>query len=249
MNKSLRNITMSSKLRSKNNYLIYIRSTEITVNEETNEYHAHIHMITPSETTGKYIINQWLNINTTANIKGQDIRKADINTVTEIFKYIAKSYKQDPRLPHEKTITLKLNPYHLNVIDESSKGIQLTTEAGIKRYCREINFDYNQHIENEKDYKSKPEYKENQSIPKGIWKWNEINNMYYKLTENEQQEHETLCNYNFTDTYKFRFTDNQTDIIKPINNKELPEEPKPKQILIEKSFKERSTDFENSINT
>jgi len=228
MNKSLRNITMSSKIRSKNNYLIYIRSTEITVNEETNEYHAHMHMITPIENTGINIIDQWLKENTTANIKGQDIRKADINTVTEIFKYIAKSYKQNPRLPHEKTITLNVNPYHLNVIEEASKGIQLTTEAGIKRYCKEIGFDYKQHIENEKDYKSKPEYKENQSIPKGIWNWNDTNNMYDKQTENENQKPETLCNYIFTDTYKFRFTDNKSDIMKPENNKVPPEEPEHK---------------------
>jgi hypothetical protein len=248
MNESFRKITKNDTIRRKNKYLIYIRSTEITVNEETNEYHAHIHMITPNEKYGNYILQQWLNINSTANIKGQDLRKADINTVTEIFKYIAKSYKQDPKLPHEKTITLKVNPYHLNVIDEATKGLKLTSEAGIKRFCKEINFDYKQHIENEKDYKSKPEYKENQIIPPGTWTWNEINNMYVKFTKEDKQENETLCNYIFTDTYKFRFTDNQNDIMKPENNKEPTEITEIKQNLIEKSFKERSIDFENAIN-
>lgn len=210
INKALRVMQNNYRSVNKKEYLKYIRGTEITVNEDANEYHPHTHNLTSSYKEALFMQDNWLKEFPEAKIFAQDIRQADKNTLTEVFKYIAKPYKKEPRLLNEKTITLKVNPRHLNIIDHATKNVRLTSDAGIKRYCKEIEFDLKAHAENEKNYKLKADYRENQTIPKGVWNWKEEENMYVKYYDEPQNSSTNICNYNFEDTYKIHIEKENT---------------------------------------
>ncbi|MEN9521762.1 MAG: hypothetical protein RL065_139 [Bacteroidota bacterium] len=66
-----------------------IKRIEITYNPITDTYHPHIHI---GHTSGyeNLIISRWLIDNPTANIKAQDTRQTDENSLTELLKYATK---------------------------------------------------------------------------------------------------------------------------------------------------------------
>lgn len=66
-----------------------IKRIEITYNYLTDSYHPHIHI---GHTKGyeQLIINKWLKDNPTANVKAQDTRQTDDNSLTELLKYATK---------------------------------------------------------------------------------------------------------------------------------------------------------------
>lgn len=70
--------------------LVGIRKLECTYNYRTDEYNPHFHLIVNSRQTAEFIHNEWLNRNSLAGIKGQDVRKADLNSCMELFKYMTK---------------------------------------------------------------------------------------------------------------------------------------------------------------
>jgi len=78
--------------------LLAIRKLEVTYNDVNDSYHPHFHIIVNGKENAEYIRKQWLSIYTDARIWAQDIRKADINSMIELFKYttkiITKSKKQ-----------------------------------------------------------------------------------------------------------------------------------------------------------
>jgi len=70
--------------------LIGIRKFECTYNSHTNTYHPHYHVIFKEERMGQRMYDEWLSRNTTCSSKAQDIRKADLNSLQELFKYMTK---------------------------------------------------------------------------------------------------------------------------------------------------------------
>lgn len=67
-----------------------IRKLECTYNFRTDEYNPHFHLIVNSRSTADFILSEWLNRNELAKQQGQDVRKADLKSCMELFKYMTK---------------------------------------------------------------------------------------------------------------------------------------------------------------
>ena len=65
-----------------------IRKLEVTYNNDEDTFHPHLHMIVDKE--GNQIIQEWLKRVSGANIKAQDCREADQESLNELFKYTTK---------------------------------------------------------------------------------------------------------------------------------------------------------------
>ena len=70
--------------------LIGVRKIECTYNSIRNDYHPHFHIIVKTKEMAEVLHDQWLVRQPSANIKGQDIRKADTACLQELFKYMTK---------------------------------------------------------------------------------------------------------------------------------------------------------------
>lgn len=69
----------------------FIRKLECTYNEESDTYHPHFHLIIDSEIAAQAYLTNWLERNPTAKLeKGNQLQKADNNSVAELFKYFTK---------------------------------------------------------------------------------------------------------------------------------------------------------------
>ena len=94
--------TMLSNFRKITNYigkrsrldkmdrLVAIRKIEVTYNEVSNTYHPHLHIIVDGIQNAEYMRKRWLEMYTDARDFAQDIRKADKNSMIELFKYTTK---------------------------------------------------------------------------------------------------------------------------------------------------------------
>jgi len=93
MSKSLTNIVRVIRERKKID-ISGIRKIEITYNPLTDTYHPHIHLL-HNKDCGKMIIEEWLNrYSNDAELKAQDTRKANKESLNELFKYSTKvAYK------------------------------------------------------------------------------------------------------------------------------------------------------------
>lgn len=68
-----------------------LRKIECTYNEEANTYHPHFHFIFDSFQAADLFLQEWLARNPTALLdKGNQLKKADNNSVMELFKYFTK---------------------------------------------------------------------------------------------------------------------------------------------------------------
>lgn len=70
--------------------IIGIRKLEVTFNPERCDFHPHFHLVVSGYEVANEIVLEWLKRNETANIKGQDVRQADDNSIMELFKYFTK---------------------------------------------------------------------------------------------------------------------------------------------------------------
>lgn len=69
----------------------FIRKLECTYNEDSDTYHPHFHIIIDSEIAAQAYLDNWLERNPTALLnKGNQLKKADNNSVAELFKYFTK---------------------------------------------------------------------------------------------------------------------------------------------------------------
>jgi hypothetical protein len=67
-----------------------IAKVECTYNQAREDFHPHLHLIVEGLSTAKYIVKEWLQRNTSSREVAQDYRKADTNSLMEIFKYSTK---------------------------------------------------------------------------------------------------------------------------------------------------------------
>ncbi len=68
-----------------------LRKIECTYNEEVNTYHPHFHFIFDSQEAAQAFLDEWLSRNPTAKLdKGNQLKRADDNSVLELFKYFTK---------------------------------------------------------------------------------------------------------------------------------------------------------------
>lgn len=78
-------------LRGKCNFkLVGVRKFECTYNAFTNTYHPHFHVIFETKEMGQRVHDEWLSRNLTCSYKAQDIRKANLDSLQELFKYMTK---------------------------------------------------------------------------------------------------------------------------------------------------------------
>lgn len=98
-----------------------IRKIEIQYNSETNKYHPHYHLIIEGEYESTVLLDLWLSKNKNSDIKGQNIQSADFNSMIELFKYTTKLCSKD---------VLSMNPYSLNIIFRSLRGLRTFQSIG-----------------------------------------------------------------------------------------------------------------------
>jgi hypothetical protein len=63
---------------------------ECTYNQEREDFHPHLHIITNTLETANFILEEWLQRNKKSKRIAQDVRKADENSIMELFKYSTK---------------------------------------------------------------------------------------------------------------------------------------------------------------
>lgn len=109
-----------------------IRKVECTYNLHRNDYHPHFHMILDNKQASEHFLKQWLKRYPDANSKGQDLRKADNNSVKELFKYFTKiTTKLDDE--GAKTVDAK----SLDTIFQAMRGKRIFQAMGIKKHVSE----------------------------------------------------------------------------------------------------------------
>jgi hypothetical protein len=67
-----------------------LRKLETTYNLQRGDFHPHFHILTNDLELANLLVSEWLRHIPEASPKGQDVRKADENSVLELFKYFAK---------------------------------------------------------------------------------------------------------------------------------------------------------------
>lgn len=94
-------IDNSRKKRSGRVQLHGIKKLEITYNNDPNSdwfntFHPHFHIVVQTKAVAENLLSDWLQSTTfKAHIKGQHIKKADENSLKELFKYISKLHFTD----------------------------------------------------------------------------------------------------------------------------------------------------------
>jgi hypothetical protein len=118
----IREVFKKDAKRNGSKPLVGIRKLEITFNPISNTFHPHYHFIVDGETVANELINEWLKRLPTANIKAQDQRPGDDNSVMELFKYFTK-------MVSKKNIYINA----LDVIFKSMRNKRVFQPMGIKK--------------------------------------------------------------------------------------------------------------------
>lgn len=122
MNKGLMNCRRNLKKTFKID-LKALRKYESTYNKRTNTYHPHFHLIVDGLDTSNKLVNQWLKQFPTADIKGQDVRPANENSLIELCKYFTKIISKDN----------DYNPKALDIMFRAVRGKRTFQPIGIKK--------------------------------------------------------------------------------------------------------------------
>jgi len=77
-------------MRKRKTPLVGIRKIECTYNKEKNTYHPHLHLIVNGKENAEAVLKHWMVLHPMASLKGNKIKKADENSVIELFKYCTK---------------------------------------------------------------------------------------------------------------------------------------------------------------
>lgn len=121
-----------------------LRKLECTYNPVSREYHPHFHFIFSSEAAAQAFLSQWLKRNPTSDPKGQDIKKADNNSVKELFKYFTKIASGKRYNPATGQLAdYGINIAALDVMFQAMRGRRVFQPSGIiKSVSEEINPDF-----------------------------------------------------------------------------------------------------------
>jgi len=123
-------VRVKDTLRKQGIKLVGLRKVEVTYNPKTNEYHPHFHCIIDGCKPSFALIAQWLRVNPTATIKGQDVRYANTDLSVELFKYFTKML----------TNKSELYPEAMDRIFRAMKGKRVFQPfGGIKKQSEDVN--------------------------------------------------------------------------------------------------------------
>lgn len=150
-----------------------LRATEVTYSKKNNTFHPHLHVLVKGKKQAVQLMKNWLQRWPDAKSVAQDIRKADKNSVYELFKYCAK-LGTDTR--DEDGFLQIVPPKKLDTIFTAMRGLRLWSVAGIqsalgvvdeegelqpeettpavKRVDEVIVWEWNQHIRDWADYET-----------------------------------------------------------------------------------------------
>lgn len=104
-----------------------IRKLECNYNETARTFNPHFHFIIDGLEHAKMLRNAWLHLNPRSNLKGQDIRPADHDSMIELFKYATKIVSK----------TGKLHPKALDVIFTALRNKRIVQPVGIRKQVDE----------------------------------------------------------------------------------------------------------------
>ena len=120
-----------------------MRKFEITWNYKTKQYHPHYHVLQDGVRNSEALVEGWLHDHPEANVLAQDNRKADKNTVIEMFKYMTKMWK---RIDNEDTLKeVRVLPYPPEIMDNIFSVMHrkrtIQTYGGLKKHSEDFNPD------------------------------------------------------------------------------------------------------------
>lgn len=134
--------------RAKKTPLKGFRKIEITQNAETGEFHPHIHFIIEGRKNGLKALFEWMEATKgETDIQAQDLKRADLNSMKELFKYVTKLL---PRRKKINGITQSWNDFFnsdsvviefiqgLDVINNSLRGVRTFQNFGFTKKAKEI---------------------------------------------------------------------------------------------------------------
>ena len=128
-----------------------IRKLECNYNPEKETFNPHYHLVIDIKKNAEIVRNMWLKLNPRSNLKGQDIRPADHNSMIELFKYASKTVGKNGIL----------NPGALDTIYSAFKRKRIIQPIGIRKEVNE-------------DKREKITYP-NLMPDNAVWKWQEDN--------------------------------------------------------------------------
>lgn len=112
-----------------------IRKIECTANLITQTYHPHFHCIIEGEKMAHNLVRYWLIHFPDSNPLAQDTRKADSNSIKELFKYVTKIIIKSPLGKGYRSISIKA----LDVIMTAMYGKRtFQTFGGIKKVSEDV---------------------------------------------------------------------------------------------------------------
>lgn len=106
-----------------------LRATEVTYSKKLNTFHPHLHVLCKGKKQAVRLMKNWLERFPEAKSVAQDIRKADRNSVYEMFKYCAK-LATDTR--DEEGFLQVVPPKKLDTIYTAMRGLRLWSVAGVR---------------------------------------------------------------------------------------------------------------------
>ena len=96
---------IQQRLKKRGFKFIGVVKLEIEYNDTTDKYHPHFHILHESNEYGKMLIDEWVKeFPNETNIKAQDTRNANQNSLLEVFKYSVKLLSKDKRIPNIQSL-------------------------------------------------------------------------------------------------------------------------------------------------
>jgi len=127
-------IQIKDVLRKRGQKLVGLRKLECTYRSETDKFHPHFHLIIKDENHAKDFFDLWIEYNPGANIAGQDIIKADLNTAKEMFKYFTKFWSKSLNGTNESKI---IDYVAQDKIYCAIQGMRIFQPFGLKQFKSE----------------------------------------------------------------------------------------------------------------
>ena len=114
---------------------IGIRKLECTYRPLTNKFHPHFHCIIKGKVEAELLLSEWLKRYPDADIRGQNVKQCDDNTVMELFKYFTKLIssgydKNSDNSPGEYKRKIYINA--LDIVFLSIRGCRTFQSFGFK---------------------------------------------------------------------------------------------------------------------
>lgn len=104
-----------------------IRKLECNYNLKSDTYNPHFHFVIDGLQAASYMLKYWMQYNPRADDRAQDIRVADYDSMTELFKYATKVVSKNGIV----------HPQQLDIIYNALKNKRVVQPVGIKKFVDE----------------------------------------------------------------------------------------------------------------